>query len=500
MSQNMTRDQLEFLCREIAPQVETARVEKVYHPDADCLQLALFSEHRKYYLTLRLSAGLTGFYLAGERTGGSAGEASDFCMKLRSRLQGAALTRLEKVENDRVLYLHFSGKGGEQCRLVAELFPAGGNCYLLDEQAGILAEMKKSAGRSRGNHPGAQYAPAEPPAGLPGTGQGPDRIAELRAAEALESYNEAAALLYERLAAAHKIEERKKRIAKEFSRERKRLERLKAAHEETVASESSAENYRRSADILAANFRSLKRGQSMVHLPDIYASESGRNRNIPLEPALSPQENIERYYKKYKKLKSGVKYARAHLEEICRQLERLVELISSLEQCATVEEIENFAAGAGLNIAAEKESSERSPAVKTRLPYHRFRAADGSLILVGRGPQDNDELTFRVARGRDLWLHVSGSTGAHVVLSCLREGAYTEEALLDAAHLAHFYSSLKDEPVADVDYTFRKNVSRAPGLAPGRVVLSSRRTFHLRKDHRRLERLLGGKKLFSGNQ
>ncbi|MFH1071558.1 MAG: NFACT RNA binding domain-containing protein, partial [Candidatus Glassbacteria bacterium] len=130
-------------------------------------------------------------------------------------------------------------------------------------------------------------------------------------------------------------------------------------------------------------------------------------------------------------------------------------------------------------------------AVEPRLPYRRFRALDGSLILVGRGPSENDELTFHVANGRDLWLHVAGATGSHVVLSCPPEGGYSEEALLDAAHLAAFFSGLRSEPAADVDYTLRKNVSKPPGLPPGRAVIASRRTLHLRIDRERLDRLLG---------
>jgi len=212
-----------------------------------------------------------------------------------------------------------------------------------------------------------------------------------------------------------------------------------------------------------------------------------------LEQALSPQENIGRYYRKYKKLKSGIKYARAHLVEVRCELDRLENLMVRLEGASGEEEISKIAGKAGVSLDSAR-SSAGSGKVRIRLPYRRFRAADGSLIMVGKGPKDNDELTFHIARGNDLWLHISGAAGAHVVLSCQREGMFSGEALLDAAHLALFYSSLKDEKTADVDYTHRKYISRPKSDTPGKAVMSSRKTLHLRVDMKRLERLLGREK------
>jgi len=486
----MNHFQIKRLIEEIAPELINSRLQKVYQPDKDCIQFALYSAGEKRFLTLRTAPGMVSCYLAPGRAGERGGAASDFCMKLRSRLQGTSLEALQQVENDRIVHFRFVAGSGEKVTLVAELFAAAANCFLLDEAGGVVAVMKPAAARGRDNLPGREYSAPAPVAGLAAAEAEDDSLARLMAEKGLGNYNAAVREYYEQLAAERQLEESKSVIRRVLNRERRRLKRLRSTHERTAAQAARLDWYRESAEILAANFRSLKKGQSMIRLPDFFAQGKSVNREIPLEPALLPRENLERYYRKYKKMKSGVKFARAHLVEVRRELHRLKELSVLLEEASSREEIGKIADQAGVVPGTEK-SDAGSGKARVRLPYRRFRAADGSLIMVGRGPKDNDELTFRIARGNDLWLHVSGATGAHVVLSCPREGMFSEEALLDAAHLALFYSSLKGQQTGDVDYTHRKYVSRPRGEAPGKAVISSRKTLHLRVEPNRLERLLG---------
>src|SRR5262249_23503802 len=111
-----------------------------------------------------------------------------------------------------------------------------------------------------------------------------------------------------------------------------------------------------------------------------------------------------------------------------------------------------------------------------RLPYREYRSAAGEAIWVGRGAKDNDVLTFRHARGADLWLHCLDAAGAHVVVP-LRAGKPVSEAtFLDAATLAAHYSRLAGEAQVDVLYTHVKNLRRPKGAHPGRVFTSDRMT------------------------
>ncbi len=117
-------------------------------------------------------------------------------------------------------------------------------------------------------------------------------------------------------------------------------------------------------------------------------------------------------------------------------------------------------------------------------------AADGGRILVGRGADRNDELTFQVARGSDLWLHARDVPGAHVILLLQPGRAPTEQALLDAATLAAHHSNARGEAQVDVGYTLRKHVRKPPKSRPGTVTYSGLKTIRVRLEPERLTRLL----------
>jgi predicted ribosome quality control (RQC) complex YloA/Tae2 family protein len=110
--------------------------------------------------------------------------------------------------------------------------------------------------------------------------------------------------------------------------------------------------------------------------------------------------------------------------------------------------------------------------------------------MVGRGAAENDQLTVRVAKGNDLWLHVRGRTGAHVVLRLPRGGAPDQESLIDAAHLAAWFSDARGESAPEVVYTRAKHVRKVKGAAPGAVTYSQERGLALRVEPARVERLL----------
>jgi predicted ribosome quality control (RQC) complex YloA/Tae2 family protein len=123
-------------------------------------------------------------------------------------------------------------------------------------------------------------------------------------------------------------------------------------------------------------------------------------------------------------------------------------------------------------------------------PYRTFRSLSGVAILVGRGAEQNDALTLRVARGNDLWLHARGLPGAHVVARLDKGKAPDQDTLLDAAHLAVHFSDARGQPQADVAYTRAKHVRKARGAGPGAVTYSQERVLLVRVEPVRLERLL----------
>jgi len=102
---------------------------------------------------------------------------------------------------------------------------------------------------------------------------------------------------------------------------------------------------------------------------------------------------------------------------------------------------------------------------------------------------ENEDLTFRMAKSDDLWLHARGTPGSHVVVRLAKGADAPSETLREAATLALLYSDLKRSGKGDVIYTKRKWVKKAKGQAPGAVVVSQEKTISVRLDPQRLAAL-----------
>ena len=124
-----------------------------------------------------------------------------------------------------------------------------------------------------------------------------------------------------------------------------------------------------------------------------------------------------------------------------------------------------------------------------RLPYRKFTSSSGAAILVGRSARDNDALTFRVARGNDLWLHVRGAQGSHVVVPGAGE-APDSRTLADAALLAAHFSSARGADGVEVAWTRCKYVRKPRDAAPGSVLISQEKALRVRLDEARMAELL----------
>jgi predicted ribosome quality control (RQC) complex YloA/Tae2 family protein len=109
-------------------------------------------------------------------------------------------------------------------------------------------------------------------------------------------------------------------------------------------------------------------------------------------------------------------------------------------------------------------------------PYRTF-VFEGFEILVGRGEDDNDRLTFDVAAPADLWLHVGdGTPGSHVVVRSrpeVQKGAYPKSVVERAAALAAWYSKARDARTVDVHYCKASQVSKPRGAPAGLVELAT---------------------------
>lgn len=104
-------------------------------------------------------------------------------------------------------------------------------------------------------------------------------------------------------------------------------------------------------------------------------------------------------------------------------------------------------------------------------PY-RTVDIEGFEVLIGRGAEDNDELTFRVAEPNNLWLHVAGGTpGSHVIIRSPTDGEIPKEVIERAAAAAAWYSKSRSAARVEVHVCRARDVSKPRGAPAGLVEL-----------------------------
>lgn len=404
-------------------------------------------------------------HLEKDRTVANA-PAPPFAMLVRRRAGGRRLGALGLEPGERVVTLAFGKE-----KLVAELTGPHANLFWVDEEGKIAAVLRRSTSTTRVVAPGHPYVPPPPPP--------PDARWRGRARFGVSPGVGArvADFFVEKLA-EEDARLRREQIAVQLRRAIERLSRRERALEGDLQRVTEAAGLRKLADLLLAHLHDLPgRGATSVVVPDDF--EDGAPLTIPVEPALDARANAMRFYRQHKRLTAGRKRVDERLAATRVEKAALLAKLTALDSVPADE-----LAGPAAPRARPR------PRDVERLPYREYRSAAGEAIWVGRGAKDNDVLTFRHARGGDLWLHCLDAAGAHVVVP-LRAGKPVSEAtFLDAATLAAHFSRLAGEAQVDVLYTHVRNLRRPKGAPPGRVFTSETKTVRVRIDAARVARLL----------
>ena len=196
----------------------------------------------------------------------------------------------------------------------------------------------------------------------------------------------------------------------------------------------------------------------------------GKEVKIRLDPELPVSKNAQKYFDRYNKKKRTYEALTVETEETKKALEYLQQIKHDLDIAETEADIN--AVRQELVIAGEikkKASQTKNRKQSKEKPMH-FISSQGYDIYVGRNNIQNDELSFKIADGRDMWFHAKNMPGSHVIVKCAGSEELPDEVYEEAARLAAYYSSGKDSPKVEVDYTERKNLKKPPGANPGYVI------------------------------
>ena len=487
--------ELERVAEVLSEELVGSLVERWVEPERGCLAVALYQregdESRK--LVLGIDARPEVAHLGRlPRMPAAPGSMPAFTAYLRAHLGRARLEAASIRGGDRQLEIELSAREG-RFRLLLSIFGRRSNLYLLDDEAVLLQALRPLAETRAELAIGSRYVDPESRAPTAGV----DRFAGVSGLALLDAI------------AAHyrgEVEDRaesdeRRQLLQAIKKERKttlrRLERLEAE----LAEAEIADRLARDGELLKVNLARVEAGADRVQVEDW---ETGAPIEIPLDPRLSARGNLEAIFKRYQKLLrrvtkaggqvDGARDTLARLDAIAEDIEQAEDLAPILERDDVRSLLGRHASRAQSPTPLVAKEVPKLPAAYRSLPRkmhpRRYASLDGLEIWVGRSDEGNDVLTTRLARGNDLFFHLAGSPGSHVILRVEGREEPPPESILDACELAVHFSKGKKAGSADVHVSPIKNVKKPKGAKRGLVYVTGGKSIHLRREPTRLERLL----------
>lgn len=189
--------------------------------------------------------------------------------------------------------------------------------------------------------------------------------------------------------------------------------------------------------------------------------------SIPLDPTKTAQENSQRYFEKYNKLKRTYEALSRLIQETQEEITYLESVRTSLDIAmseADLAEIKEELISSGL---MRRKFSKKKVKIKNT-PLH-YVSSDGYHMYVGKNNFQNDQLTFDLAVGNDWWFHVKQAPGSHVIVKTNGD-ELPDRTFEEAGRLAAYYSSMRGVEKVEIDYVEKKHVKKPKGGKPGFVV------------------------------
>ena len=266
-----------------------------------------------------------------------------------------------------------------------------------------------------------------------------------------------------------------RRVENELQKNRQKLKKQEI---ELLATEN-AEEFRQKGELLTTFLHQVPNDQDQVILDNYYTNQPI---TIALDKALTPNQNAQKYFKRYQKLKEAVKYLTELIEETKATILYLESVETVLNQAGLDEiaEIREELIQTGFIRRRQREK------IQKRKKPEKYLASDGkTIILVGRNNLQNEELTFKIARKEELWFHAKDIPGSHVVISGNLNPS--DEVKTDAAELAAYYSKGRLSNLVQVDMIEVKKLNKPTGGKPGFVTYTGQKTLRVTPDSEKIQ-------------
>ena len=303
-------------------------------------------------------------------------------------------------------------------------------------------------------------------------------LAELKH-KGFKSMNGAVAEFCSKPVQAHRLEEKKRFLLKAVEKKTRSKKTLFEKQRKDLKEAQKCDEYKAMGDAILMSLGRIRKGATQVLLES--PMEPERRLKISLTRGKSPQETAQGYYKRYKRLKKArpvIKKRLASSKDAVTHLESLKDSLEKASSKADLDRLREVLVKEGL---LHRMTARRG---KVEKQYRRFITSRGWEVVVGRSARENDEITFHLAKPKDLFFHVSSASGSHTIMRVQGTGRVPgKKDIEEVASIAAYYSKARTSRVVPVAYTERRYV-RKPRKAPPGTVLVEREKVVMAEPHK----------------
>ena len=323
----------------------------------------------------------------------------------------------------------------------------------------------------------------------------PLKLYEGDKAEEYDSPSEMIHSFYRAKAAKNRISTRSADLRHLLSNAVERAARKYDLQRDQLKDTEDREKYRIYGELINTYGYSAAKGDKTLVCTNYY---DGNEITIPLDEMLTPSENSVKYYAKYNKKKRTYDFLSGMIEETKAELDYLRSVQTELSLAETEEELADIRLelvqtgyaklGKSMKLSGQKKNGQTKMVQRSK-PLH-FVSSDGYDMYVGRNNIQNDELSFKISGKDDMWFHAKKMPGSHVIVKKKDEKDIPDRTYEEAARLAAYYSSGKDAPKVEIDYTERKNLKKPPHANPGYVIYHTNYSMMAEPDTSKLKQII----------
>ena len=243
----------------------------------------------------------------------------------------------------------------------------------------------------------------------------------------------------------------------------------------------NADEFKVKGELLTTYMHQVERGMTEIELPNYY--DDNKPLKIALSNQIGPSQNAQKYFTKYNKLKTSVKYLNEQIAMAQEEVDYFESLLAQIDIASPkdIEEIRQELIQEGYMRVQSKK--KQKPQVSQP---EKFYATDGTLIEVGKNNLQNERLSMKTAAKSDIWLHTKDIPGSHVII---HDANPSDDTLLEGAMLAAYFSKARDSANVPVDYLPVRRLRKPNGSKPGFVIFEGQTTMAVTPDFALVQRL-----------